>query len=304
MSVDMSVEFLGCTFSNPIVAASGTFGFAKEYADYFDLSLIGGVSLKALTYNETIGNPPPRIAEVNSGIINSVGLQNPGVKAFLKDIWPNISKIKTVKIANISGFSKEDYLNVIEELNNCDIDLYELNISCPNVAHGGAFFGRDEKKAYEIVSAAKKKAAKPLIVKLMPILPSLDAVAIAAEEAGADALSLINTLPAMAIDAKSKRPVLGNVTGGLSGPAIKPVALKLVYEVSKCVKIPIIGGGGVFSGEDAAEFMLAGASLVSAGTATLADPYAVLRIVDELRKYALSQGVKQIKELTNALIVG
>ena len=304
MNVDMSVKFLGCIFSNPIVAASGTFGFAKEYMDYFDISLLGGISLKALTYAETHGNPPPRIAETKSGIINSVGLQNPGVAAFIRDIWPTIAKIKTVKIANISGFCEEEYLKVIDELNSCPIDLYELNISCPNVAHGGSFFGRDEKKTYEIVSAAKKRAKKPLIVKLMPILPSLSAVAIAAQEAGADALSLINTLPAMAIDAKTRKPVLGNITGGLSGSAVKPIALKLVYEVSKCVKIPVIGGGGVSCGEDAAEFMLAGATLVSVGTATLADPYAILKIVDELKKYADDQGISQISELTNALIVG
>ena len=303
MSVKLSVELFGLCFKNPIIAASGTFGFAKEFFPWMDVGKLGGVSLKALTYEETIGNPPPRIVETASGILNSVGLQNPGVKAFKQEIWPKIKDTDTVLIANISGFSKEEYLKVIQELNEIDLDAYELNISCPNVHHGGAFFGRDAKMAYDIVKAAKEAAQKPLIVKLMPLLPSVADIAQAVQDGGADAVSLINTLPAMAIDAKRRRPILGNITGGLSGPAVKPVALKLVYETAKQLKIPVIGGGGVMTGEDAAEFLLAGASLVSVGTASVADPLACERIVNQLEVFAAEQGIQDICELIKGLEV-
>lgn len=303
MSVNMKVNFLGKELINPIVAASGTFGFAKEFFDLIDVSKLGAVSLKALTLNETIGNPPPRIVEVRSGIINSVGLQNPGVDAFLKEIQPTLKDVGTGLIANISGFSKEEYIAVTDKLNDSIVDYFELNISCPNVSHGGAFFGRDATGVFDITSEIKKVAKKPLIVKLMPVLPSVTDIAKAAEDAGADAISLINTLPAMAINPHTFRPVLGNVTGGMSGPAVKPVALKMVYECSKAVNIPILGGGGVMCGTDAVEFMLAGATLVSVGTANVADPCSIINIIDELEEFANDKGISNIAELTGALIV-
>lgn len=303
MNTEMSVLLCNVKFKNPVIAASGTFSFGREFESYFGPSLLGGISLKALTIEERKGNPPPRIAETASGILNSVGLQNPGVRAFKTELLPVIAAYDTVKIANVAGTCEEDYISVIEALNDCAIDFFELNISCPNVKHGGVQFGTDEKLAFTITKKAKAAAKKPLIVKLTPNTANIAGIAKAVEDAGADAVSLINTVTGMAIDAKKRMPVLANVTGGLSGPAIKPIALRMVYEAYKAVRIPIIGMGGIMTGEDAAEFMIAGASAVMVGTANIADPCACIRILTELKDFAQSENILNIKELTGSLKV-
>ncbi len=303
MAVDMRTDLCGLQLKNPIIAASGTFSFGQQHSWFIDVGRLGGIALKSLTPQKRIGNKPPRIAETASGVINSVGLQNPGVDSFLEDTLEKVEKIDTVIIANIAGASTQDYVYVIEKLNDTKIDLFELNISCPNVKMGGVSFGMDEKSAKSCVSAAKEVSRKPLIVKLTPAAGDVVAIAKAVQDAGADAISLINTIPAMAVDAKTKRPILGNITGGLSGPCIKPVALKMVYEVSKAVDIPVIGLGGIMTGEDAAEFMLCGASAVMTGTANLIDPGASLRILDELEAYAKSMKIDKISALCGALEV-
>lgn len=303
MNVDMKVGLCGVTLKNPVIAASGTFAFGRQHSWFIDVNRLGGIALKSLTPDKRIGNKPPRIAETASGIINSVGLQNPGVDVFLEKEIKFVEKLDTVIIANVAGRSIEDYVYVIEKLNDTCIDLFELNISCPNVSMGGASIGTDEGMTRECVKAAKRSAKKPVIVKLTTAAGDVVRIAKAAEEEGADALSLINTLPAMAVDARTRKPILGNVTGGLSGPCIKPVALKMVYDVSRAVGVPVIGIGGIMTGEDAAEFMLCGAAAVMAGTACLADPEAPVRIIDELEAYANGMNIDKISALTGALEV-
>ena len=303
MAVDMSVKICGIVFKNPVIAASGTFSFGSDHARFIDINRLGGVALKSLTPEKRAGNSPPRVAETASGMLNSVGLQNPGVSGFKEKILRDVEKLDTVVIANVAGGQISDYVRVIEELNDTRIDMFELNISCPNVKLGGAGIGTDANAASECVKAAKKAAKKPVIVKLTPAAGDMVRIAKAVESAGADALSLINTLPAMAVDLKTRRPVLGNVSGGLSGPCIKPVALKMVYDVSRAVKIPVIGMGGIMSGEDAAEFMICGASAVMTGTVNLIDPEASPRIIGELERYAESAGIRNIASLTGALEV-
>jgi len=302
-AVNMGVEICGVQFKNPVIAASGTFAFGTQHGWFIDVSKLGGISLKSLTPEKRIGNPPPRIAETASGIVNSVGLQNPGVDGFLTRIYKKVSEIDTALIANVAGRTIEDYIEVIEKLNDTELDMFELNISCPNVKSGGVSFGADKCMAADCTAAAKKAAIKPLIVKLTPAAGDVAGIARAVRDAGADAVSLINTLPAMAVDVRAKRPVLGNVTGGLSGPAIMPVALKMVYDVSSAVDIPVIGMGGIMTGEDAAAFMLCGASAVMTGTANIADPGASLRVIDELEAYADEMGVDDINALVGALEV-
>lgn len=299
--VDMSVALCGVTLKNPVIAASGTFSFGQHHAQFIDINRLGGIALKSVTPEKRTGNKPPRIAETPSGMLNSVGLQNPGMETFIKDELPEVEKLDTAVIVNVAGSRIEDYVTVIERLNGGDFEFYELNISCPNVKLGGASLGTDPKSAAQCVEAAKAAAKKPLIVKLTPAAGNIVAVAKAVQDAGADAVSLINTLPAMAVDVKTRRPILGNVTGGLSGPCIKPVALKMVYDVSRSVSIPVIGMGGIMTGEDAAEFMLCGASAVMVGTANLIDPSAPLRIIDELEAYVESTNVRNITALTGAL---
>ena len=301
---DMRVSICGVELANPIIAASGTFAFGLEYAEYMDISQIGGIALKALTPEPRRGNDPIRIVETASGVLNAVGLQNPGIDAFLRDILPQIQGLGTALIANVAGREEADYFTVIERLNDTPIALYELNVSCPNVKHGGVAFGTDAAALAHIVSGAKKVAKKPLIVKLTPNVGSIAAMARAAEEAGADAVSLVNTFTGMAINARTRRPVLANGTGGLSGPCIKPIALRMVREVYEAVSIPIIGMGGIMTGEDAAEFMLAGASAVMAGTATLASPDALARIAAELEAFLTEQNIPSARELTGALEMG
>ena len=301
--MDMKVTLCGKQLKNPIIAASGTFAFGEQHSWFIDVSKLGGIALKSLTPSSRIGNKPPRIAETASGIVNSVGLQNPGVDAFISKTLDKVEKLDTIIIANVAGSTIEDYVTVIERLNDTSIDFFELNISCPNVRKGGISFGASETAAKSVVSAAKAVSKKPLIVKLTPSASDVASIAKAAASAGADAISLINTLPAMAVDAYEKRPILGNITGGLSGPCIKPVALKMVYEVSNAVDIPVIGMGGIMSGVDAAEFMLCGASAVMSGTANLIDPSASLTILSELEQYAMDMGIEKISALTGALEV-
>lgn len=298
---DLRVNIAGVNFKNPVIAASGTFAFGEEYAAFLDVSALGGIALKALTPEVRPGNPPIRIAETPSGILNSVGLQNPGVDAFISGILPRIRRFDTVKIANVAGRTEEDYYTVIEKLNDTEIDMFELNVSCPNVKQGGVTFGTDPDSMAAIVAGAKARAKKPLIVKLTPNVTNIALMAKTAEDAGADAVSLVNTFTAMAINAKTRRPVLANVTGGLSGPAIKPIALRMVHEVYRAVSIPIIGMGGIMTGEDAAEFLLAGASALMVGTATVAEPNAMIRILGELNKFLDENGAATARELTGAL---
>jgi len=303
MAVNMSVNLCGVTLKNPVIAASGTFAFGRQHSWFIDVNQLGGIALKSITLEKRIGNPPPRIAEAASGIINSVGLQNPGIDGFLAETLKEVRALDTVVIANIAGSRIEDYAAEAERLNDAPVAMLELNISCPNVKLGGASLGTDPASAAECTRAVKAVTNKPLIVKLTPAAGNIVAVAKAVEDAGADAVSLINTLPAMAVDVHTRRPVLGNVTGGLSGPAIKPVALKMVYDVSQAVSIPVVGMGGIMTGEDAAAFMLCGATAVMTGTANLLDPGASLRIIDDLRCYAEKANIQEISALTGALEV-
>ncbi|HBU13216.1 MAG TPA: dihydroorotate dehydrogenase [Clostridiales bacterium] len=298
----MQVNIAGVDFKNPVIAASGTFAFGEEYRLYMDVSELGGITLKALTKEKRLGNPPVRIAETASGVLNAVGLQNPGVDAFLENQYPRVQSINTVQIANIAGASVEEYVYVARRMNDTDISLYEVNVSCPNVKHGGVNFGTDAVVLKNVVREVKDVSKKPVIVKLTPNVTNIVAMAKAAKEGGADALSLINTITGMAIDPVTRRPVLANVTGGLSGPAIKPVALRMVHEVySAGLSLPIIGMGGIMTGRDAAEFMIAGADAVMVGTATMRNPSATANIVRELTAFAREAGLSRIAELTGTL---
>ncbi len=299
---DMSLKVCGVTFRNPVIAASGTFGFGEEYAQFVDFADLGGISLKALTKEPRQGNPPIRIAETASGILNAVGLQNPGVDAFLKTVYPRIKKLPTVLIANIAGACVDDYVYVAQRLEDTEIPLFEINVSCPNVKHGGVNFGTDAATLRGVVEAVRKVTKKPLIIKLTPNVTRIADMAQAAKDGGADALSLINTLTGMAINARTRRPIIANVTGGLSGAAVKPVALRMVHEVFQAkLGLPIIGMGGIMSGEDAAEFMIAGANLLMVGTANMRDPNAIPTIAAQLAQFAQEQCVGNIAELTGTL---
>lgn len=299
---DLEVNIAGISFKNPVLAASGTFGFGREYSEYFDLSRLGGISVKGLTPLPRKGNPPPRIAETPAGILNSVGLQNPGVHAFIENEIPFLRKYDTKIIANAAGNTAEEYESMAEILSESDVDAIELNLSCPNVSEGCMIFGSTREGIGKVVSRVRKVCKKPLIVKLTPNVTDIVELACAAEEAGADAVSLINTLLGMAIDIKTKRPILGNIMGGLSGPAVKPVAVRMVYQVSKAVKIPIIGMGGISSGADAIEFLLAGASAVMIGTAGFVNPYVWVETIDEIAQYMAENGYKKVSQLTGALV--
>lgn len=301
MAVNMKVDLCGKQLKNPIIAASGTFAFGQQHSWFIDVSRLGGIALKSLTPEKRIGNKPPRIAETASGIVNSVGLQNPGVHDFIEKTLKKVEEFDTTVIANVAGRCIEDYVYVVKKLNDSTIDFFELNISCPNVKKGGASFGTDEDMAKSCVQAVKAIAKKPMIVKLTPAAGDVVRIAKAVESVGADAISLINTIPAMVVDARTKRPLLGNITGGLSGPCIKPVALKMVYDVSRAVDIPVIGMGGIMTGEDVAEFMLCGATAVMTGTANLVDPEASLRILSELEAYATAMNIDNISVLTGTL---
>ncbi|MBY6877644.1 dihydroorotate dehydrogenase [Clostridium botulinum] len=293
----LQVNLCGKIFKNPIIAASGTFGFGEEYGEFYDVSKLGGISSKGLTLNPKDGNNGIRIHETSSGIMNSVGLQNPGVDKFIKEELPKIKKMDTVTIANVGGGCIEDYIEVIEKLNKTDVDMIELNISCPNVKHGGMAFGIKSEIAYEIVKEVKKICQKPLMVKLSPNAEDIVDMAIKCEKAGADAISLVNTFKAMAIDIKRKTPVFENITAGLSGPCIKPIALRMVYEVCKQVKIPVIGIGGICNYKDVIEFIMAGGTAVQIGTTNFMNPYSAVDIIEDLENYIKKQGIKNLEEI-------
>ncbi len=301
--IDMSVSVCGVRFKNPIIAASGTYGFGTEYEPLYPLSVLGGVSLKGMTLLPREGNDGIRIAETPMGMLNCVGLQNPGVEYFIKHYLPLIKDSDCVLIANIAGNTIQEYCAMADRLAETAVDMLEMNISCPNVKKGGVQFGTRPELVKEITAEVKKHARQPLIVKLSPNVTDIKETALAAQEGGADCISLINTITGMSINAKTRRPLLGNIVGGLSGPCVKPVALRMVYECSKTVQIPIIGMGGINSGEDAAEFMLAGAAAVMVGTANIADPLACPRIIKELENFGEQNGLEKISELTGGLIV-
>ncbi len=299
--VNLSVHLAGLTLRTPVIAASGTFGFGREYGKYVDLNRIGGISVKGLTLHPRAGNPPPRIAETPGGVLNSVGLQNPGVHAFIRKEIPFLRQYDIRIIANVAGGTIEEYEEMAEILEEADIDAMELNVSCPNVKAGCAAFGSSAVILRDLVASVKRRFSKPLFVKLTPNVTSITEMARAAADGGADGLSLINTLLGMAIDIYRQRPVLANITGGLSGPAVKPVAVRMVYEVFRAVNLPIIGMGGIESGADAAEFMLAGASAVMVGTANFTNPAACVHVAEELRSYLKCMGINDVSALTGAL---
>lgn len=296
--VDMSVNLAGVSMKNPIVAASGTFGFGREYSQFYDLSQLGGICCKGLTLYPREGNPSPRIAETPMGILNSVGLQNPGVDAFIEHELPFLRQYDVKVIANISGNTSEEYGVMCEKLSEAGVDMIEVNISCPNVKAGGLAYGTRPELAAEVTKVAKHHSTIPVMVKLSPNVTDITEIAKAVADAGADALSLINTLRGMRIDVNTCRPVLKMNTGGLSGPAVLPVAVRMVWEAASAVKLPILGMGGVSSGEDAAQLMLAGASAVAVGTALFADPYAPLKVRDGLTAIAAKQGLTAVSQLT------
>ena len=292
----------GLTLKNPVMTASGTFGYGEEYADFIDLSQIGGILVKGTTLNHREGNPYPRMAETPSGMLNAVGLQNKGVEYFVETIYPRIKDIDTNIIVNVSGSTIEDYCAVAEKVNALEnIPAIELNVSCPNVKQGGMAFGVTTSGIEQVVSAVRKVYDKHLIVKLSPNVTSIADLALAAEASGADSVSLINTLLGMAIDAEKRRPKLSTVTGGLSGACVKPIALRLVWQVAKAVKIPVIGLGGISSATDAIEFLLAGASAIEIGTANFIDPAITVKVAKGIVEYCERHGIKNVSDLTGAL---
>ena len=299
--VDLSVNFCGVEMKNPITTASGTFGFGQEYGAFFDLSRLGGIGVKGLTPTERLGNPPPRIAETPLGILNCVGLQNPGIDRFIAEEIPRLRQHDTRIIANVSGNTVEEYCAMVEKISDADVDLIEMDVSCPNVKCGGMAFGTRAEMIEEVVSAARRYAKKPLMVKLSPNVTDIVAIAKAVEAEGADAVSLINTLLGMRIDINTRRPVLKNNTGGLSGPAIFPVAVRMVWQVANAVNIPVVGMGGIASGKDAIEMMMAGASAIQVGAAIFADPYAPVKIVDEMNAWLDDKGIASVKEIVGTV---
>ncbi|MDR1878994.1 MAG: dihydroorotate dehydrogenase [Bacteroidales bacterium] len=299
---NLAVQIGKIQFKNPVLTASGTFGYGEEYADFIDLSRLGGIIVKGTTLHPREGNPYPRMAETPSGMLNAVGLQNKGVDYFIDHIYPRIKDCGAPVIVNVSGSAVEDYVRTAEKLNVLqDIPAIELNISCPNVKEGGMTFGTSCTSAQSVVKAVRQVYKQTLIVKLSPNVTSIADIAQAVEEAGADAISLINTLLGMAIDADKQKPILSTITGGLSGPCVKPVALRMVWQTSKVVKIPIIGLGGIMNATDVVEFMLAGASAVQVGTANFIDPLVSVKIIDGLHRYADKKGIENIRELTGKI---
>ena len=300
---EMSVSFAGLRFANPVVTVSGTFGFGREYGELYDLSGLGGICVKGLTLKPRLGNRPPRVAETPSGMLNSVGLQNPGVDAFIRNELPFLIASGTRIIANISGSSPDEYAAAAEKLSDAGVDMIEINISCPNVKAGGLAFGTDCSAAADVTSAVKRVSAVPVMVKLSPNVTDITSIARAVAEAGADALSLINTLIGMRIDIETRRPILANNTGGLSGPAVFPVAVRMVNQVRAAVDLPILGMGGISSGDDAVEMMLAGADLIGIGTACFADPFAPIKIRDGIEMYLERKGLSSVTELSGKVIL-
>jgi dihydroorotate dehydrogenase (NAD+) catalytic subunit len=301
---DLSVSFAGIELRNPIIAASGTFGYGIEFEDIVHLDRLGGIVVKGLSKEPMTGNPPPRLYETAAGMLNAIGLQNIGAPAFLKEKLPALREKKNVVVfANVFGYTRGDYEQTIEILNQGEgIAAYEINVSCPNTAHGGVQFGSDPHLLDEVVSTAKRTATRPIIVKLSPNVTSIAQMAYVAQEAGADAVSLVNTFLALAIDPVTRRPRIANVTAGLSGPAIKPIALRMVYDAAHAVKIPVIGMGGISTPSDVVEFMLAGASAVQVGTASYFDPVATETLVEELAEYCREQRIERLSDLTGGML--
>ena len=298
--VDLRTCFAGLSLKNPVMTASGTFA-ARESGEFYDLSRLGAVITKGVAAKPWPGNPTPRIAETYGGMLNAVGLQNPGAEAYIESELSYLAQYDVPVIANLAGHSVEEYVAVTECLNETSVAMFELNISCPNVKEGGIGFGTDPRMAAQVTGAVKRAAKKPVMVKLTPNVTDITAIARAVEDAGADAISLINTLLGMRIDLKTKRPLLANGTGGLSGPAIKPVAVRMVYQAAQAVKLPIIGMGGIQNGADALEFILAGASAVAVGTANFHNPRATLDTVEGIRNYMVRHGIEDVKELVGSV---
>jgi dihydroorotate dehydrogenase (NAD+) catalytic subunit len=299
---DLSVSLCGIALRNPVIAASGTFGYGVEFAHILDLQALGGIVVKGLSREPIEGNAAPRLYESAEGMINSIGLQNIGVRAFVRDKLPALQKCGTPIFANVFGYAPEDYCEVIRVLEDAPgLAGYELNVSCPNTKCGGMFFSTDPGMLASVVEPVRKLARRPVIVKLSPNVTAIEPLAVAAEQAGADALSLVNTFVALAIDARSRRPRIGNGMGGLSGPAIKPIALRMVWQAARAVKIPVVGMGGIATGEDAAEFLIAGAVAVEVGTASFWDPRSAARIPRELARFLRRQGIARVGDLVGTL---
>lgn len=298
----LAVDIGGIKLKNPVMTASGTFGFGQEYAQFYDLSLLGGLVVKGTTLNPRLGNPPPRIAETPAGMLNSVGLQNPGVDYVIEKELPWLSKYDVSVIVNVSGHSLEEYGEIVERLDRAEgVDGVEINISCPNVKEGGMSFGTDPAIAEDVIKLVRGKTKLPVIAKLSPNVTDIAEIAKAVEAGGANAVSLINTVLGMAIDIKKRRPVLANIVGGLSGPAIKPIAVRMVWQVAQAVKIPVIGMGGIVSVEDALEFFLAGASAIAVGAGNFHNPRAAVEIVQGLEKWLQEEKIEDIRAIIGAL---
>ena len=299
---DLSVDLGFLRLKNPVLTASGTFGYGLEFAPFFDLDLLGGLVVKGLYYGPREGNPPPRLVETPAGLINAIGLQGIGVEAFAEKVLPKLAVLKTAVFVNVCGETEEEYVRVVEFLNGKKgIAAYELNISCPNVRRGGACPALDAGTTRDLVSAVKKASRLPVVVKLSPNVTNIADIAAAAEDGGADGVALVNTFLAMAIDIETRRPKLANTYGGLSGPAIKPIALRMVHQVASRVKIPVIGLGGIMTGTDALEFLIAGARAVEVGTANFVDPDAAPRIIREMEAFCDRKGIGRIEELVGTL---
>ena len=299
--MNTKVNIAGVELKNPITVASGTFGSGMEYDEFVDLNLLGAVTTKGVANIPWPGNPTPRIAETYGGMMNAIGLQNPGIDTFIERDIPFLKTKDTKIIVNVCGKSTEDYLEVVERLADTDIDLMEINVSCPNVKEGGIAFGQDPKALYDITKAIKAKAKQPIIMKLSPNVTDITEMAKAAEAAGTDALSLINTLTGMKIDVNRRTFAVANKTAGVSGPAIKPIAVRMVYQVANAVKLPIIGMGGVMTAEDALEFIMAGASAVAVGTANFHNPYATVEIIKDIEEYMIKNNIADINELVGCV---
>lgn len=299
--IDTKVDICGIELKNPVIAASGTFGFGREYEGYFDISKLGGICTKGLTLNKKEGNKGIRTYEVASGLLNSIGLQNPGIDGFIKDELTFMEELSTVILANVGGGTIEEYTESVIKLNNTNVDIIELNISCPNVKEGGMAFGIQSEIAYEVVREVKNVCKKPLIVKLSPNAENIVEMAECCAKAGADGLSLVNTFNGMAIDIFSRKPVFKNITAGLSGPCIKPIALRMVYEVSRAVDVPVIGIGGIVDYKDAIEFIMAGAHAIQVGSGNFIKPDITLDIIYGIEKFMEEEGIKSLKEIRNII---
>lgn len=302
MSVDLKIKIGSMEMKNPVTVASGTFGYGPEYADLVDLNKLGAITVKGICPEEHVGNPTPRTFETRGGMLNAIGLPGPGAKGFIKKYVPFLKQYDTPVIVNIWGKGKEDYATVIEMLDDEDtVSAYEINLSCPNVKEGGAAFGTDVDSFSSVIDLVRAKTQKPIIPKLAPNVPNIAAFAKAAENCGADAISIMNTMPAMAINIDTLKPELANKFGGLSGPPIKPIAMKLVFDAAQAIKIPIIGMGGIFDPEDAVEFMIAGATAVAVGTATFVDPTTIERVINGIERYLIEKGHSAVSDIVGTV---